>query len=352
MKILITGGTGRIGANLAKRLLEMGHDVRSFVYPADASRAHKLDEYNRVETVVGDLRNLDDVKRAVDGVDAIYHLAAAFMGPFDNLQYLHINGMGTLNILECIRTDCPNLHRFVYACTEAIYWRLGEKGRFFEEPITEDMVSRYKQMPYFLTKWIGEELSMSYHIQYGVPTTVFRFATVIEPGEFLNEDGLPGLFLFSPAYNRVKDETGDDAEEREIIESIKSLWTGEEKFLLTRNPNGTPYKQEFTDVRDIVQGLVLGIEKDEALGEEFTLGGAALFKWEEAVPYLSERYNLDYVDARVLSSNHFEFDLTKIKTLLGYQPEHELESVLDTAEAIRRGEDVGIIPTGIRWGKA
>jgi UDP-glucose 4-epimerase len=174
---------------------------------------------------------------------------------------------------------------------------------------------------------------------------------VIEPGEFLNEDGLPGLFLFSPAYNRVKDETGDDAEEREIIESIKSLWTGEEKFLLTRNPNGTPYKQEFTDVRDIVQGLVLGIEKDEALGEEFTLGGAALFRWEEAVPYLSERYNLDYVNARVLSSNHFEFDLTKIKTLLGYQPQHDLESVLDTAEAIRRGEDVGIIPTGIRWGK-
>ena len=82
MKILITGGTGRIGGNLAKRLLEKGHDIRSFVYPADASRVHKLDEYDRVETVVGDLRNFDDVKRAVDGVDAIYHLAAAFGGPF------------------------------------------------------------------------------------------------------------------------------------------------------------------------------------------------------------------------------------------------------------------------------
>ena len=175
---------------------------------------------------------------------------------------------------------------------------------------------------------------------------------MIEPGEFLNEDGLPKLFLFSPTYNRAKDETGDDAGEREIIETIKSLWTGEEKFLLTRNPNGTPYKQQFADVRDIVQGLVLGIEKDEALGEEFTLGGAALFKWEDAVPYLSERYNLDYVDARALSSNYFELDLTKIKTLLGYRPEHDLESILDTAEAMRRGEDVGIVPTGVPWGKA
>ena len=85
MKILVTGGTGRIGANLVKRLLDRGHDIRSFVYPGDSSRADKLDSYDRVETVVGDLRNLDDVKQAVDGVDAIYHLAAAFGGPFDNL---------------------------------------------------------------------------------------------------------------------------------------------------------------------------------------------------------------------------------------------------------------------------
>ena len=203
MKILVTGGTGRIGANLVKRLLEKGHEIRSFVYPADASRANKLDDYKHVETVEGDLRNFDDVKRAVEGVDGIYHLAAAFGGPFDNLQYLEINGIGTLNILECIRNDCPNLHRLVYACTEAIYWRLGEKGRYFRDPITEDMVSRYKHMPYFLTKWIGEELCMTYHHQYGIPTTVFRFATVIEPGEFLNADGLPGLFLLSPVYNGV-----------------------------------------------------------------------------------------------------------------------------------------------------
>ena len=213
MKILVTGGTGRIGANLVMRLLERGHDIRSFVYPGDSSRANKLDSYDRVETVVGDLRNFDDVKQAVEGVDAIYHLAAAFGGPFDNLQYLNINGMGTLNILECIREGLPNLHRFIYACTEAIYWRLGEKGRFFDEPISEEMVSRYKHMPYFLTKWIGEELAMTYHYQYGVPTTVFRFATVIEPGEFLNEDGLPRLFLFNPVYERYKDETGDNADE-------------------------------------------------------------------------------------------------------------------------------------------
>ena len=48
-------------------------------------------------------------------------------------------------------------------------------------------------------------------------------------------------------------------------------------------------------------------------------------------------------------SLYFEFDLSKIKTLLDFKPEHDLASILDAAEAMRRGEDVGIIPTGVRW---
>lgn len=351
MKILVTGGTGRIGGNLSVELLARGHEVRCLVYPGDASRADKLAGYDGVEVVEGDLRNFDDVTRAVRGVDAVYHLAAAFGGPFDNRQYLNINGMGTVNILEAVRADAPNLQRLVYACTEAIYWRLGEKGRFFEERITEAMVSTYKQMPYFLTKWVGEELCMTYHRQYGVPATSMRFATVIEPGEFLNADGLPGRFLLSEAIERFGSATAESAEEEEILGELRSLRTGEEKLLLSRCPNGVAYKQEFADVRDVVQGLVLALETDAAVGEEFTLGGAAVFRWDEHVPWLAERYGLEFVDARLPVSNFFEFDLSKIKGLLGYEPRHDVRSVVETAEAIRRGEETGVVPTGIRYGR-
>ena len=349
MKILVTGGTGRIGSNLVKKLLEKGHEIRSFVYPGDVNRVGRWDGTERVETVLGDLREYEDVKKAVEGVDAVYHIAAAFGGPFDNRQYLAINGMGTLNILECIREFNPNIHRLVYACTEAIYWELTEKGRFFDKLITEDMVAKYHHMPYFLTKWIGEELCMTYHHQYGVPSTVFRFTTVIEPSEFLNEDDLPKLFVFSNIYNRYKNYKGDDPAELETAETVKNLWDGQEKFILKRNPNGHPYKEHFTDVRDIVQGLVLGIEKDAAVGEEFTLGGNGVFKHEAVAPYLSERYQMDFVDVQLPQPLHFEFDLSKIKTLLDYEPQHDLASILDAAEAMRCGEDVGIIPTGVRW---
>ena len=341
MKVLVTGGTGRIGANLAARLSDAGHAVRALVFPGDAGRANKLVGFEQVETVEGDVRSYEDVRRALDGVEAIYHLAAAFGGPFDNLEYLNINGMGTLNILECIRAERPDLHRLVYASTEAVYWDLHGKGRLFEEPITEDMVSRYHQMPYFLTKWIGEELCMAYHHQYGVPATVFRFATVIEPGEFLDEAGLPRLFLLGPVHRELMAMKGADAEERPMIDAVASLWTGQERLLLSRNPDGRPYKQHFGDVRDIVQGLLLGLEREAAVGEEFSLAGPAAFDWGQAVPYLADRYGLDVVEATLPEPAYFEFDLNKARRLLGYEPLHDLRSILDAAEAIRRGEDGG-----------
>ena len=352
MKILVTGGTGRIGANLVTRLLDKEHDVRSLVYPGDASRAHKLDAYANVETVTGDLRNLEDVRNAVKGVDAIYHIAAAFGGPFDNRQYLDINAMGTLNLLESVRTECPNLHRFVYACTEAVYWKLEDYGRYFEEPVTEDMVARYHHMPYFLTKWIGEELAMAYYYQYQVPSTSFRFSTVIEPSEFFNQAGIPMRLAFSSAYERYKSDNSDDPDTQAMLDDLRAKWTGEDQLLLSRNPNGVPHKQHFCDVRDIARGLVLGIEREEAVGEEFTLGGAAIIDWGVAVPWLAERYGLTYADARLPEANYFTLDLTKIKTRLGFQPKHDLVNIVETAEAIRRGEQTDVVPTGVRYGES
>ena len=360
MKILVTGGTGRVGANLVTRLLQAGHAIRVLSYPGDASRAGKLDAFAEVEILEGDLRAPDDVQRAVAGADAIYHLAAAFGGPFDNRQYLAINGGGTLNLLESAVASCPNLHRFVYACTEAVYWRLdersptleGRESRYFEQPITEDRVARYHQMPYFLTKWIGEQLAMTYYYQYQVPVTSFRFATIIEPSEFLNAAGLPSLFLLRTALAAYGHQRSPQPEEQAMLDALRSLDDGTEQFLLSRNPNGAPFRQQFSDVRDIVQGLALALQTDKAIGQEFNLGGAALFDWAEIVPFLARRHALPYVEARIPAANRFELDMTKAQTLLGFRPRHDFHSILATAEALRRGEATDVIPTGPRFGPA
>ena len=363
MKILVTGATGRIGANLVIRLLDAGHSIRSFVYPADASRAGKLDAFSGVETVFGDLRKPEDVGKAVDGVDAIYHLAAAFQGPFDNRQYLDINVKGTLNMLESARELGPDLQRFVYASTEGVYWDARINGRYFKEPISEDMVGNYPNMAYLLTKWLGEELVMTYHHQYGLPACAMRFSTVIEPSEFLNEDGPPPLFLYSAAYATYSDRASyqmsnlppkdqDDPTVQAMIDALVDGWDGEEKLLLSLNPDGVPYRQHFADVRDIADGLALAIQRDEAIGEVFNLAGAALFDWGDIVPALSARYHMPYVEACLPFANYFELDLSKIKTLLGFQPRYDFDSILATAEAIRRGEATDVLPTGVMFGEA
>lgn len=361
MKILVTGGTGRIGANLVARLLEAGHSIRSFVYPADASRATKLDAYAGVETVFGDLRNPDDVSGAVAGVDAIYHLAAAFQGPFDNRQFLEINAVGTLNMLEAVRAHCPDLRRFVYASTEGVYLDARVNGRFSPEPNTEEARIKYPGMGYLMTKWLGENLAMVYCHQYGLPVCAMRFSTVIEPSEFLNEAGLPSMFLYSEAYRayskpdsyQVKEAPDkDDPDSQAMIEALLARWDGDEKLLLSLNPDGRPYRQHLGDVRDIAQGLVLALENEAALGEIFNLSGPECFDWGEIVPMLSERYDMPYIEARLPFHNYIELDLTKIKTRLGFQPRHGFQSILETAEAIRRGEATDVIPTGLMFGDA
>ena len=64
----------------------------------------------------------------------------------------------------------------------------------------------------------------------------------------------------------------------------------------------------------------------------------------------TKRFNLPVAEARLPYANHFELNLTKIKTLLGFNPRHDFDSILTTAEAVRRGEDTDVIPTGIRYG--
>jgi len=343
MHILITGATGRIGANLVRRLLPQGHTIRGFTYPGDASRAHKLDGFDNVDLVEGDLRDRAAVGRAVAGVDAIVHLAAAFGGPYDNVGYLEVNGLGTLHLLEAVRETVPDLKRFVYASTEAIYWSLSQKGRHFEKPVREEDVSSTHQMPYFLTKWIGEELCMNYHVQYGIPSVACRFATVFEPSEFLSEDGVPNFCALAGRIRQLEASDPDEAAR------LRNEYENGARLLISRGPTGRTWKQEWADVRDIAKGLALALEEPKAVGETFTLGGI-LTNWEEDVPKLAERLRVGHAESRRETDNFFEFDHTKVDSLLGYQPDHDLWSTLDTALAIREGKETDVIPTGIRYG--
>jgi UDP-glucose 4-epimerase len=111
MKVLITGATGKVGSRLTSYLIEKGDEVRVLV--RDAKRADQ-----RAEIIEGDLTNLADLDKAVAGVDAIIHTAAAFRGVSDETQQA-INYEATVNLAKAALKS--GVKRFIFSSTTNVY---------------------------------------------------------------------------------------------------------------------------------------------------------------------------------------------------------------------------------------
>jgi len=99
-------------------------------------------------------------------------------------------------------------------------------------------------------------------------------------------------------------------------------------------------------VRDIVGGCIAALGKEGAYGQTFQLAGPAPFTWDEAVPYLSEKLGIPHVEGTSSGTpTYYEYDLTKVRTLLGYEPQYDIFRMIDDAVAFKRGEQIGVLPT-------
>ena len=340
MKILVTGISGRIGANLAKALIDEGHEVRGLVWEKDA-RLEKFDGLP-VELVEGSLVNSPDVSNAVSGVEAICHLGAAFQGggPFSNEDYFEINARGTFNMLEAARENLDNLKHFFFASTDATYEKYVPGG--LSDPISEDEMSQKPGGWYALSKVLGEEMCRGYYRSYQLPISIFRFAFVAAGDEILDYAQFR-LDHWQNAY--ASRTTGAAAETRQ---QLLGFGNAGERLLIARDENGRSYKKHIADVRDIVLGFLAALGKPQAIGETFHLAGPTPFTWEETVPYLAEKLGVDYVDVRLAENTptYYEFGLTKGARLIGYQPQFDIFKMIDSAIAFRQGV-ADVIPTQI-----
>lgn len=127
MHVLVTGGLGFIGTHTVKVLLARGHEARVLdnldpqVHPDDRALGH-LDP--RVQRIIGDVRDPDDVALALRDIDAVVHLAALTgvgQSMYEMSRYVDVNCSGTANLLRCIVRQGIRLRRFVLASSRAIY---------------------------------------------------------------------------------------------------------------------------------------------------------------------------------------------------------------------------------------
>jgi len=326
MKTLITGITGRIGAQLAHALVAAGHDVRGLVWPQD--RAIERLAGLPIELIEGSLVNADDVQRAVAGMEAVCHLGAAFQagGPFSNDDYMEINVKGTFHMLEAAVVNAASLRHFFFASSDALYSKYLPGG--IPDPIREDDFPLEPGGMYALTKLLGEDLCRGYLRSQRVPVTIFRFAMTLGGQEIL---GWPQFY--ASHYAKAYAGKTSDAAQAVNAQLQAAIAKNPKTLLIARDVNGRPYKKHIAHANDIVAGFPAALGKPQAVGGTFQLAAPAAFSWDEAVPYLAEKLNLPTLDLRLADATptFYEFDLSASRTVLGYAPQYDIKRMIDAA---------------------
>jgi len=183
MKIVVTGGSGKIGAYVVRELAA-GHSVAVFDRQPPA-------EAQDIRWIGGDIENFDDVVQALSGADAIVHLAGIPMpGKAPDQVLFRVNTLGTYNVHEaCYRLA---IRRVVSTSSGAVLgWTYGEREIVPEYlPVDEDHPAKPHD-PYGLSKLCGEEIARAYALKCGMETIALRPPRVLFPegARRLREEG-------------------------------------------------------------------------------------------------------------------------------------------------------------------
>ena len=173
MKILITGADGFIGSHVVELMLEKGYDIRAFVQYNSFNTWGWLDTFSKdkldaIEVFPGDVRDPNAVRKSMEGMDAVIHLAALIAIPFSSYApdtYVDTNIKGTLNILQAAKE--AKLKRVLITSTSEVY------GTAQYVPIDEKHPYQ-GQSPYSATKIGADRLAESFYRSFNLPVSIVR----------------------------------------------------------------------------------------------------------------------------------------------------------------------------------
>ena len=173
MKVLVTGADGFIGSHLTEMLVRNGYDVRAFVLYNSFNSWGWLDECEsdiagKFEVFAGDIRDPHGVKKAMQGCDAVLHLAALIGIPYSYHSpdtYIDTNIKGTLNVVQAARE--LGIAKVVHTSTSEVY------GTAQFVPITEEHPLQ-GQSPYSASKIGADQIALSFYTSFETPVAVIR----------------------------------------------------------------------------------------------------------------------------------------------------------------------------------
>jgi UDP-N-acetylglucosamine 4-epimerase len=311
-KILVTGGAGFIGSNLAEALLREGSRVVCLDNFSTGKQENIKDFLTHPDfsLLTGDIRNADDCRRACEGTDYVLHQAALGSVPRsikDPATSNDVNVGGFVNMLVAARD--AGVKRFVYAASSSTY------GDHPALPKKEDVIGK-PLSPYAITKYVNELYAGVFADLYGMQTIGLRYFNVF--GKRQDPDG---------AYAAV------------IPKFIKQLVKGDSPVI---NGDGSQ-SRDFTYIDNVVQINLLALLTDNpaalntvynvAYGESTTLnelfGQLSLLLQELGIP--AGEIRPLYGPPRAGDVQHSLASIEKARELLGYNPKYNLSEGLKQA---------------------
>lgn len=338
-RILITGGAGFLGSHLAARLLREGYRVK--VLDSLTEQVHGRSSWppylpDSVERVHGDVRSFGQVREALQGVDAVFHFAAAVgvgQSMYKINHYTDVNNRGTAVLLESL-TKQP-VKKLIVASSMSVYgegcYRDGQGGVHCPAERDGDMLraglwelyhgqEELEPMPtpeskepspssiYALSKLDQERMCLMIGGAYSIPTAALRFFNIYGP-----------------------------------YQSLSNPYTGVLAIFSSRLLNGRPpvifedgrQRRDFVSVHDVCEACLLALENDRADGEVFNIGSGKNYTIREiaakiaevlACPELAPQITGEH---RVGDVRHCFADIRKAQELLGYRPRVDLTDGLE-----------------------
>lgn len=289
---LVTGGAGFIGCNIVRALVKKGEKIRVFDNLSTGSMANLKDVEGKIEFVKGDLCDVDDVKKAVAGVDYISHQAAirAVARSVDDPSETNaVNITGTLNLLIAARE--AKVKAIAYASSSAIYGDIKT-----EKNIETDCPS--PQSPYALSKITSEWYCRQFSALYGLPTISLRYFNVYGPYQNPESKYSAVIPIFVQQLLRGQ--------------SPQVEWDGEQS-------------RDFTYIDNVVQANLLAMAKaHENPGEFYNVGDGESISVNVMLAMLQKLLGTDikpkHVAKRPGDVRKTFADILKAKRYLGYEP--------------------------------